>query len=40
MARWLLDQIAAVLGKPIQSQPVASPDVEDVADDEDDTDDF
>jgi hypothetical protein len=36
----LLDQIAAVLGKPIQSKAVASPAIEDVADAEDDTDDL
>jgi hypothetical protein len=36
----LLDQIAAVLGKPIQSKSVASPVAEDVAYAEDDTDDL
>jgi hypothetical protein len=36
----LLDQIATVLGKPIQSNAVASPAVEDIADEEDDTDDL
>jgi hypothetical protein len=38
--RLLLDQIVAVLGKPIQSIAVGSPAVEDVVDEEDDTDDL
>ena len=38
--RLLLAQIATVLGKPVQSEAVPSPEVEDVADEEDDTDDL